>query len=80
MGYGQGMIDSSTSTDEFFARFDSLELEMKQRLSHTYYMLRLYQKLHALTGGGPSIMDSPFDGGGGMPKSNLPEGFGGSPF
>lgn len=80
MGYGQGMIDSSTSTDEFFARFDSLELEMKQRLSHTYYMLRLYQKLHALTGGGPSIMDSPFDDGGGMPKSNLPEGFGGSPF
>jgi len=80
LGYGRGMIDSSTSTDGFFGQFDSLELEMKQRLSHTYYLLRLYQKLHALTGGGPSILDSPFEGGSGMPKSNFPESLGGSKF
>lgn len=80
MGYGRGMISSSTSTDDFFRQFNSLEYEMKQRLSHTYYLLKLYQKLHELTGGGPSFMDSPFDGGGGMPQGNLPEGFGSSPF
>jgi len=79
MGYGRGMIDSQTSTDEFFVRFDSLEFEMKQRLSHTYYLLRLYQKLHSFTGGGPSILDTPFEGGG-IPKGNMPEGFGKSPF
>ena len=95
MGYGRGMIDSSTSTEEFFAQFDGLEFEMKQRLSETYYLLRLFQKLHGLTGGGPSIFDSPFEDGGTMPsgnvpggnapgdsfpESNLPEGFGQSPF
>jgi hypothetical protein len=79
-GYGRGMINSSTSTDDFFRQFDSLEYEMKQRLSHTYYLLRLYRKLHELTGGGPSFMDSPFDGGEGMPRGDLPEGFGSSPF
>lgn len=79
-GYGRGMIDSNTSTGEFFAGFDSQSYEMKQRLSHSYYLLRLYQKLHELTGGGPSFMDAPFDGGSGMPQGNLPEGFGGSPF
>src|SRR6056297_3028712 len=57
MGYGRGMVNSTTSTDDFFRQFNSLEYEMKQRLSHTYYLLRLYQKLHELTGGGPSFMD-----------------------
>jgi len=53
---------------------------MKRRLSETYYLLRLFQQLHELTGGGPSIMDSPFGDEGGMPQGNLPEGFGSSPF
>lgn len=79
MGYGEGMIDSSTSSTEFFGQFNNFSYEMRQRLSHTYYLLRLFQKLHGLTGGGPSFMDAPF-GGGGMPESNMPEGFGGSPF
>ncbi len=81
MGYGQGMISGNTSSSEFFSDFNSMELGMKRRLSQTYYLLRLFQRLHELTGGGPSIMDSPFgDEGGGMPEGNLPEGFGESPF
>lgn len=80
MGYGQGMLSRNTSTTEFFSDFNSMEMGMKRRLSETYYLLRLYQKLHELTGGGPSIMDSPFGDEGGMPQGNLPEGFGESPF
>jgi len=80
VGYGQGMISRNTSTTEFFSNFDEMELQMKRRLSETYYLLRLFQQLHELTGGGPSIMDSPFGDEGGMPQGNLPEGFGNSPF
>jgi len=80
LGYGQGMISRNTGTPEFFSNFNDMELQMKQRLSETYYLLRLFQQLHELTGGGPSIMDSPFGDEGGMPQGNLPEGFGDSPF
>lgn len=82
MGYGQGMMSGSTSTADFFTDFNSMESGMKRRLSETYYLLRLYQRLHELTGGGPSILDSPFgdENGGGMPQGNVPEGFGESPF
>jgi len=80
LGYGQGMISRNTSTTDFFSNFNDMELQMKQRLSETYYLLRLFQQLHELTGGGPSIMDSPFGDEGGMPQGNLPEGFGDSPF
>jgi len=80
LGYGQGMISRNTSTTDFFSNFNDMELQMKRRLSETYYLLRLFQQLHELTGGGPSIMDSPFGDEGGMPQGNLPEGFGDSPF
>lgn len=82
MGYGQGMMSGNTSTADFFTDFNSMETGMKRRLSETYYLLRLYQRLHELTGGGPSILDSPFgeESGGGMPQGNVPEGFGESPF
>ncbi len=80
MGYGQGMINRNTSTADFFSDFNSMEMGMKRRLSETYYLLRLFQQLHELTGGGPSFMDSPFGEEGGMPQGNVPEGFGESPF
>jgi len=79
-GYGQGMISGSTSSADFFSDFSRSEFGMKRRLSQTYYLLRLFQKLHDLTGGGPSFMDSPFEDEGGMPEGNMPEGFGQSPF
>lgn len=80
MGYGQGMMNSNTSTEDFFSDFNSMEMGMKRRLSETYYLLRLFQQLHELTGGGPSFLDSPFGEEGGMPQGNVPEGFGQSPF
>mgnify|MGYP006295755711 CR=1 FL=1 len=74
-GIGQGMIDSRTSSERFFRNYRSESRRVKRQLSETYYLLRLYQKLHQATGGGgPSLLDDPFGegegfGGGGMPDS-----------
>lgn len=73
-GIGHGMIDSSTSSERFFRNFRNESRRVKRQLSETYYLLRLYQKLHEAAGGGPSLLDDPFGegegfGGGSMPDS-----------
>ncbi|MFP4179262.1 MAG: FecR domain-containing protein [Spirochaetaceae bacterium] len=72
-GIGKGMIDSKTSSERFFRSFRNESSKVKEMLSETYYLLRLYQKAHEASGGGPSILDDPFGGedgfgGGSMPK------------
>ncbi len=73
-GIGGGMIDSRTSSERFFRNFRSESQRVKRHLSEAYYLLRLYQKLHEASGGGPSLLDDPFGegedfGGGSMPDS-----------
>ena len=60
------MIDSRTSTEKFFRSYRSESGRIKRNLSETYYLLRLYQKLHEASGGGPSILDDPFGEGDGF--------------
>jgi hypothetical protein len=73
-GIGHGMIDSKTSSERFFRNYRRESDRVKRQLSESYYLLRLYQKLHQAAGGGPSLLDDPFGegegfGGGGMPDS-----------
>ncbi|MFO7850202.1 MAG: FecR domain-containing protein [Spirochaetia bacterium] len=72
-GIGTGMIDSKTSSERFFRSFRDEAGEVKERLSEGYYLLRLFQKVHEASGGGPSILDDPFGGEEGFGGGSMPE-------
>jgi hypothetical protein len=76
-GIGRGMIEGELSTGSFFRRFNRERRDLKQSISKTYFLFKLYSVLHEKTGGGPSITDDPFGDdpfGGGFSPSGPPQG------
>lgn len=72
-GLGRGSIESDLSSVQFFNEFSSLKNRLSRQMAEARYFFKLYNNIHKATGGGPSILDTPF-GGGGVPLSNPPSG------
>jgi hypothetical protein len=70
-GIGIGMIDNKLSSIDFFNGFGSEKNNISRQLAEVRYLFKLYNNLHNATGGGPSVLDSPF-GGSGVPSGNPP--------
>ncbi len=75
-GIGRGPIEKDLSSVQFFSDFTTAKDHVSRQLAEVRYLFKLYNNLHNATGGGPSILDSPF-GGSGVPLGNPPTG---SPF
>ena len=65
------MIDNKLSSIDFFNGFGSEKNNISRQLAEVRYLFKLYNNLHNATGGGPSVLDSPF-GGSGVPSGNPP--------
>ena len=75
-GLGIGTIEKKLSSAQFFSDFSAEKDHISRQMAEVRYLFKLYNNLHKATGGGPSILDTPF-GGSGVPIGTPP---GSSPF
>ena len=72
-GIGIGTIEKDLSSVQFFNDFAAVKDHISRQMAEVRYLFKLYNNIHKATGGGPSILDSPF-GGSGVPSGNPPAG------
>ncbi len=72
-GIGVGNIDNSLTSNQFFNDFAAQRDHISRQLAEVRYLFKLYNNLHNATGGGPSILETPF-GGSGVPTGSPPSG------
>ncbi len=77
-GFGRTTIEPGLSSDAFFRTFAQDARQVNTMLAVTRYLFKLYAQLHEATGGGPSLLDSPF-GTSPLAPPNLPGSPGSSP-
>ncbi len=76
-GLGIGPIEKDLSSAQFFGSFSAKRDHISRQMAEVRYLFKLYNNLHKATGGGPSILDTPFGGSGvptGAPPSSSPFG------
>jgi len=70
-GIGVGPISDNLSSTVFFNEYGAVKDNISRQMAEVRYLFKLYKNIHDATGGGPSILDSPF-GGNGVPAANPP--------
>jgi len=70
-GIGVGPISDSLSSTDFFNKYGAVKDNLSREMAEVRYLFKLYNNIHKASGGGPSILDTPF-GGSGVPSANPP--------
>ena len=70
-GIGVGPISDNLSSTTFFNEYGAVKEKISRQMAEVRYLFKLYKNIHDATGGGPSLLDSPF-GGSGVPAANPP--------